>query len=348
MFSSSALPLGLKLRQPEAIWLDLDLLGPRLRPLANPSRHEAEQWQLYLNRLGLLGFEQWLQKCTPTYAIDQTQYLNEVGAVYNLKLNEFKLNLWVKEHILDEVVEIPREALLGNATAPSNAAHFYLLLEISEEQRRVFIRGFLRHDRLREYCDRLSDHSQSNSYSIPLSVFDDEPNHLLFYCDFLEPSAIPLPEISRAAPIQETRIKLGQWLEGVFAEGWQAIGDLVPPEFHLALSARNQGAAAKRGKLIDLGMEFQGQRAVLLVNIVEEPEEELSVLVQLHPAGESEYLPPQTTLTLISESGETLQEVYSRSLDDYIQLRSFSGRSGIPFRIGVRLDEVCLYEDFEL
>jgi Protein of unknown function (DUF1822) len=347
MFRSSALPMGLKLRQPEAIWLDLDLLEPSLRPVASSSRHEADQWQLYLNLLALLGFDQWLQKCTPTYALDQTQCLNEVGAIYNIKLNGFKLNLLVKEHILDEVVEIPRKALLGNAITPSNAAHFYVLLEVSEEQRRVIIRGFLRHDRLREYCDRLSDYSQSHSYSIPLSVFDDELNHLLFYCDFLEPGAVMLPEISREAPVQETRIKLGQWLEGVFAEGWQAISDLVTPEFQLSLSARNQGAATKRGKLIDLGMEFQGQRAVLLVNIVE-AEEELSVLVQLHPAGEAEYLPPQTTLTLISESGETLQEVCARSLDDYIQLKSFSGRSGIPFRIGVSLDNICLYEDFEL
>jgi hypothetical protein len=34
--------------------------------------------------------------------------------------------------------------------------------------------------------------------------------------------------------------------------------------------------------------------------------------------------------------------------DNYIQLKSFKGRSGIPFSIAVSLGDTCLCENFEL
>jgi len=101
-------------------------------------------------------------------------------------------------------------------------------------------------------------------------------------------------------------------------------------------------------KLIDLGMELQGQRVVLLVNVTEEADNQLSVLVQLHPAGEERYLPPQIALTLLSQAGKKLQEFRSRTQDNYIQLKSFKGRSGIPFSIAVSLGDIYLCENFEL
>jgi len=254
-------------------------------------------------------------------------------------------------------VEIPREAI----EQPALVAHFYVLLEVCEEQQLVMIRGFLRSDRLMNYCSRVSDCLQNDYYQIPLSAFDSEPNHLLFYCDFIEPAAMPLPVISTphsATPdaisetpltaSQETPIQLGQWIQGVFAAGWQAIDDLFSPEVHLAWSPRNQREGAKRAKLIDLGMELQGQRVVLLVNVTEEADNQLSVLVQLHPAGEERYLPPQIALTLLSQAGKKLQEVGSRTQDNYIQLKSFKGRSGIPFSIVVSLGDIYLCENFEL
>jgi hypothetical protein len=95
-------------------------------------------------------------------------------------------------------------------------------------------------------------------------------------------------------------------------------------------------------------MELQGQRVVLLVNVTEEADNQLSVLVQLHPAGEERYLPPQIKLMLLSQAGKKLQEVRSRTQDNYIQLKSFKGRSGIPFSIVVSLGDSCLCENFEL
>ena len=95
-------------------------------------------------------------------------------------------------------------------------------------------------------------------------------------------------------------------------------------------------------------MDFQGQKILLLVNVTEEADKQLSVLVQLHPAGEKRYLPHQISLTLLSQAGKKLQEVHSRTQDNYIQLKSFKGRSGIPFSIAVSLGDICIYENFKL
>ncbi len=359
MFIFSALSTGFQLKPSETIWLETEQFEQlRLSSLVDPALNEADQWQQYLQAIALLGFEQWLQKRASSHVVDRTRCINQTRAVYNFRLDEFKLNLIVKEHVLDEVVEIPREAI----EQPDLATHFYVLLEVSEEQQQLLIRGFLRYDRLWDYCNRVSDCLQNGNYHIPLSIFDPEPNHLLFYCDFLEPATMPLsipsmqhstiPEaISEAILMQhfqQTQIQLGQWLQGVFAEGWQAIEDLFSSEDYLDWSARNIGEGVKRGKLLDLGMQLQDHKAVLLVNVTAEAEQELSVLVQLHPAGKTRYLPSQITLMLFSQAGEKLQEVCSRNQDNYIQLKSFKGQLGIPFRIGVSLGDICLYENFHL
>jgi Protein of unknown function (DUF1822) len=354
MFDFSALSTHLTPRQPEAIWLEHEQFEQLIHLPTRSLLNEAGQWQLYLNALALLGFEQWLLKRSPTQFIDRSHCLNQAEGIYNLKINQFKLNLIIKEHLLDEVVEIPRAAI----AQPDLAAHFYVLLEVSEEQQRVMIRGFLRHDRLLNYCHQLSPSLQNDHYHLPLPAFDPEPNHLLFYCDFLEPSAIPL--LFPAS--EEARIRLGDWIQGVFTEGWQGIQDLFDPDLYLAWSARNPGdnilrqiihaqnqrAEVIRCKLIDLEMDFQGQRTVLLVSVTEEIDQDLSVLVQLHPTGEERYLLPDIRLTLLSAAGKILQEVYSRTQDNYIQLKSFRGPSGIPFLITVCLGDSCIYENFQL
>ena len=358
MFSPSVIPVNSQFKPPEIISLESEIFEQIwINPLTSSSDKEATQWQFYLNRLVLFGFEQWLRQRASSHLIDRTQCINQNNTIYNLKIDEFRLNLIVKEHILDEITEIPKEAIIEAELA----AHFYVLLEVSEEQETVMIRGFLRHDRLTNYCSQFKDCLQNDYYQIPLSIFDFEINHLLFYCDFLEPTAIPLPMVSKeysptrnlmpemsSTRSQEASIQLGQWIEGIFTTGWQGINDLFHPQAVLALGLRNQGEGAKRGKLIDLGMDFQGQKILLLVNVTEEADNKLSVLVQLHPGGEERYLPQQITLTLLSQTGKKLQEVRSRIQDNYIQLKSFKGRSGIPFNIAISLGDICIYENFQL
>ena len=125
------------------------------------------------------------------------------------------------------------------------------------------------------------------------------------------------------------------------------IEDLLSPNATL-WSTRNSVENQKRGKLINLGLEIGSGALTLLITITQETDEKVSVSVQLHPTGNDRCLPPNLNLALLSDTGELLHEVTSRSQDNYIQLRRFKGRPGKYFTIEVRLGDQRIREDFEL
>lgn len=232
-----------------------------------------------------------------------------------------------------------------------------MVLEVLEQEQ-VIIRGFLRYDQLVNYLRSNLQLLRDGCYQLPLSEFDAEPNHLLYYSRFLEPTAIPLPVASAETKAEEkllghlketeTTTKLNQWLQGVFDEAWQAIDALINPEVNLAFSTRNVESGAKRGKLIDLGVQLGSQPVALLVNITEEAEEKLCILIQLHPASGERYLLANLKLTLLSKAGKTLQQISSRGQNNYIQLKPFKGELGKRFSIEVNLGDISVREDFKL
>lgn len=365
MFSASSLPTGAMVKSPTTIWLDPEKLAGGLltQPVealaeADPplGTLEAQQWQHYLNSLALLGFNQWLQSFTPAQPINQTHCLSRSETIYNSRLNAFKITLIVKEHILDEVAVVPEAAIKQSDLT----AHFYVLVEVLEEEQQVTIRGVLRYDHLCHYVSQTPECLQIDGYNVPLSIFDLEPNHLLFYCEFLAPAAIPLPDCAdqRLAAAADTtkvksvhqgdRILIGQWLKGILTEGWQGIETLFDTQSALAWQTRNQTPGEKRGKLINFGLELEGYKAVLLVNVTAAEDEKLSVLVQLHPADGTRYLCPELALSLKSATGNPLQTVLSRSHDNYIQLKPFKGKPKTAFSIVVQLGETAVEEAFEI
>ncbi len=294
-------------------------------------------WQTYLNTLAQIGLTEWLS----------TRLSPQVVARHNnfIQVDGFKIQAIATENLLDELVSIPQSAI----AQPELAAHFYVVLEVVEEQEQAIIRGFLRYDQLNPSAWQLRD----DCYQIPLGVFDAEANHLLSYCRLLSPSAIPLATVPHKSEqlrvyIEESKTKLSQWLEGVVDSGWLAIDALMGTNANLAWSTRLGDTDFKRGKLIDLGMQLDNQNVALLVKIAEEPEDKLGVLVQLHPTGGESYLPQNLRLTLLSKTGNNLQEVQARSLDNYIQLRSFKAKAGSRFSIEVSLNQASIIEDFEV
>lgn len=346
-----------RLLLPEVIWLETEHFE-QAREISNQVTGEAQQWQTYLNALALLALSEWLGEGIPDKTVSRDT--NVIEAVCNLKVGEFKLCPIATEHVLDEVVNIPQDAI----ERPDLAAHFYVVLEVLEEEEQVIVRGVGRYDQLVNYRRGVNLQLLADGcYQLPLSLFDAEPNHLLFYCRLLEPTAIPLPVASpegSAVPyltkvsekllgyVEETRTKLSQWLQGVIDEGWQTIDALISSEANLALSTRNVQVGLKRAKLIDLGMQLGSQTVALLVTITKETEEKLGLLIQLHPTGGQRYLPANLKLTLLSKAGKTLQEVQARGGDNYIQLKPFKGEPGKRFSIAVSLGDVSLREDFEL
>jgi hypothetical protein len=148
--------------------------------------------------------------------------------------------------------------------------------------------------------------------------------------------------------LTNTTTTLTQWLQNAFDEHWQTIDQLINADAYLALSTRSIESGAQRGKLINLGVQLGQQTVALLVNVTAEADGKFGVLVQLHPTGDNRSLMPKLKLSLRSSTGNPLQEVTSRSQDNYIQLKPFKGKPGTCFSVAIQLGSETVEENFEL
>lgn len=145
------------------------------------------------------------------------------------------------------------------------------------------------------------------------------------------------------------QVNLSQWFKNIFETDWQPIAALFGKE-NLAFSFRSDSqfneATIKRAKLLNLGVKLGSQSVAMLVAITPTEEQKVSILVQVHPVNGEAILPPNLKLGLLSVSGETLQEVQSRSQDNYIQLKRFRGLPGESFNIRITFGNVTITETF--
>ncbi len=165
--------------------------------ISNQILDESKQWQVYLNSLGLLAFEQWLESRAESVTINrekctilQPALVNFINSVANLQVGEFKVCLITTGSLSDEMVSLPRVVV----DLPEFIPHFYVLVEVLEEQEAANIYAFLSYQELQESLQITSLQSDWN-YQIPISCFDDNVDRLLLYLRCLEQSAISLPAI---------------------------------------------------------------------------------------------------------------------------------------------------------
>ena len=152
-------------------------------------------------------------------------------------------------------------------------------------------------------------------------------------------------------------VELSQWLEGVASAGWQALDTLLPG--HSLVAVRSQAGQqespsnppqpfsnqVQKAKLIDLGLQLGDRTIMLVLTLAPSSNQTVSALVQAYPVHDP-HLPAQLQLKMLAESGEVLQEVWSRGQDNFIQLKQFSGQRGDRFRLQIVLDEICITENF--
>ncbi|MCP6763258.1 MAG: DUF1822 family protein [Fischerella sp. CENA71] len=168
--------------------------------LAQAIPHQNNQWQTYLNALALFAFQKWLEERADELVINTEQciikkpYLASIiPAVGNLQVGEFKLCLIAIGNLTDEKVTFPRAVV----DLPEFVPHFYVLVEVLEEQESAIVRGFLSYQQLQEKRTNINLQPDVNwIYQLPLTWFDFEPNTLLLYLRCLKPESIPLPSIS--------------------------------------------------------------------------------------------------------------------------------------------------------
>ena len=183
---------------------------------------EGQRWQTYLNGLALCGFWQWLKERAADLPIQpdpvaglQPHDVGGLGTICNLKVGEFTLSLIVTESVTSERIAVPT-AIVDQTTA---IAHFYVLIEVQEEQEQAILRGCLRYDQFTQYCQTHSLPAQPDqTYQFPLDWFDSDSSHLLFYLRFLDPLALALPAAPTVQPLEQLRNQTEQRVNHVAAQ----------------------------------------------------------------------------------------------------------------------------------
>jgi hypothetical protein len=368
----------LRLLLAETVCLEADHFALALSTSSLETANAENAWQVYLNTLALLALEAWLDDrlaLTDGDRILIERDMSKIAIAGCLKLGDYRFCAIAIEDLLNEIVNIPQGVI-----EPELTPHFYVLLEVLEEEEEVVIKGFLPHNVLIEVQNDLQLPLHNGCHQIPLSYFDIEPNHILVYYRYIQASEFTVPiataivdsqnqvnlvneiSVATAKLLSTSTTKLSQWLLGVINEGWQTIDSLVNPELSLAFSTRNINRDTKRVKIIDLGLDLSSKKFALLVHISPDistdksedrqtniiPPDKISVSAQLYPLDGERFLPQNLKLILLSKAGKILQEVTARVQDNYIQLKHFKGEPGKKFSIQVSLENVNVMENFEL
>ncbi len=196
----------------EAITFSSEAINEAIK-LSTQIPNEQRQWQRYLNALAFFGIKKWLEERASEITFNQEEcslfqpaFSNLIEGVFNLNINDFKVCLIAQGSLTDEEVTLPRAVI----DLPEFIAHFYLLVEVQEEQETASVRGFLSYNQLqnrRKKVDLKAD--EDWTYQLPFTWFDEDPDRLLLALRCLEPSAIPLPVIpNRLKQLTQMRLQL--------------------------------------------------------------------------------------------------------------------------------------------
>jgi len=159
--------------------------------------NSERQWQTYLNALALFGFEIWLQSRDNSLIINSencsvniTSIASYIDGVFNLTVGEYKVCLLTKGVAIDEFISIHRAVI----DIPKYTAHFYVLVDVVEEQSEVNINSFISFDEIIQRKQATNIVADADwTYELPLAWFNLEPDNLLLNLRCLEPSIITLP-----------------------------------------------------------------------------------------------------------------------------------------------------------
>ncbi|MEH1944167.1 MAG: DUF1822 family protein [Nostoc sp.] len=300
----------------------------RAEELRRQQATQAKAEQVYLNTLSVsfvnyylrcMGFETDLNKSDSWNVIEQT--LMDVAdlSLKNLGLLECRPVLEDAEYIY-----VPPEV-------QSNRIG-YVAVQISKSFREATLLGFVKQ-------------VQTDLFPInELQPLDD----LLEYLEEL--SQFQLAEITDySLTSNQELVKLKQWLENIFEAGWQEIETLLGTKsVNPAWSLRSEtGAFLSRGKLIDLGKVLRERAVVLVVSLPPNNEQEMDIIVEVHPTSGQDYLPPNLHLIVLDSEGASVMEAQTRSNNKNIQLE-FSCEVGERFSIKLVLGDISITENFAI
>jgi hypothetical protein len=229
--NTSQFQLDYELLSPDAVHLSSEQIIQAV-DLSNKIPNLSRKWQTYINSLALFSFEEWLQERVDTCIIQrenctvlQPALANTIPVVANLQVGEFKVCLISTGSLYDSEISLSQLVV----DLPEYVPHFYVLVEVLEEQAVGIISGFISYQELME--NRLRTNLQPETdwtYSLPLDWFDFDANNLLLNLRCLEPNSINLPAITHnraqiSSTMQSNLIALLPQLQSSQCELWEIL-----------------------------------------------------------------------------------------------------------------------------
>jgi Protein of unknown function (DUF1822) len=241
----------------------VELSDTQLDRAVQLSRQVAEptqQWQAYLNALALFGFQEWLAEwagdLSTQLSVDETQCsaLQPGGnivanLVTSLRVGQFNLCLIVTRDRYHPSVDLPQSIVQARVESESNSPHFYVLVEVLEEQMQASVHGYLcQEDWLAQPQIAAPSSDESDAIvTLPLSCFNPEPSTLLLELRCLTlaasvslaPTAPPTVSGSLASSSPHPRLNVATWLRDRLDEFAQDLSWVLMPAFSPAYAMRS-------------------------------------------------------------------------------------------------------------
>ncbi|NJL02676.1 MAG: DUF1822 family protein [Spirulinaceae cyanobacterium SM2_1_0] len=185
----------------------------------------------------------------------------------------------------------------------------YVAVQFAESLQTAQLLGFLP-------AERLGDRA-----AVPLNEL--QPLENLLTC--LSPAPTPAP------------IQLQQWLAGIFAEGWQAVSEiLTPPTPGLAW----RRATVQRARVLE------GEPPLALCLMVEPGAgDRLELRLHLFPLTATAVLPPELRLRVLTATGKVFRELTVAAGDRGLQYE-FNAECGESFAIEIQSEQRSQRFDF--
>jgi Protein of unknown function (DUF1822) len=173
-----------------------------------------------------------------------------------------------------------------------------------------------------------------------LSLYQLQPIEALL--DHLKPQAQVEPQ-----PL----VCLGQWLQGMFTQGWTTAEELFNPQpklsfRSLALPGHEGTDLTAGGKLLNLMLPSGSQEILLLLGIMPKDVAQVDIWVKLCPTKQSPYLPEDLEVRVLDDQGVAVMQAQARQTE-MLQLK-FQGVIGEQFSIDIMLNGISLVETFAI
>ena len=337
---------------PEIVYLETEDFE-QAKKISDIFRNPEQKWQIYINSLAYFGFTKWVKSRLDNMSIDNKdcslfknlpEYRENIDMIYNLRVGDFKVCLIPVESLTESGINIPISLL----KSPKFAAHFYVLIEVLEEEEQVIIKGLIRHDQIMKKMPMINFSSWTN---LPLSAFDPEPNNLLAYLQYLSPDAIALPT--------DNIVNLRDWLLGQFEETWEAIDEVLDPQINYsAFRFRKQTQVVetkiKRVERVErlkkINLEKSGGEIGLVMGISSdyklEKDAEIKVWAEIYPLNQT-HLPSGLKLMILDEEETVVMD--ETIADNYLQYTlDFTGTPGENFNVKIVSGDVSIREGFSI